>query len=165
MFLREKKRHRIGDGPERPREGHAGALPGAGPSGAPRDEPVYAKKTASGAARPFGWRGSTESISDAAPRTALQCPGATAKCSFLVDSATSVGCLFFPLFVTVSFIVLLARKVAALIPRSSDAMRISAQLLACTPFLLCWPCPPDDLMPALQILFSAYRRPGRLSSC
>lgn len=77
-------------------------------------------------------------------------------CSFaIVILVTFTGCLFFPLFVTVSFIVLLNRKVAALIPRSSDAIRISAQLVACLPFYFAGPVL-LTICAAVQILFSAY---------
>ena len=119
--------------------------------------PVYAKKTASGGGSPLRverkhgeyFRRSTANGSPVSRRNSK-------ACSFLiVILVTSTGCLFFPLFVTVSFIVLLNRKVAALIPRSSDAMRISAQLLACTPFYFAGPVL-LTICAALQILFSAY---------
>ena len=75
-------------------------------------------------------------------------------CSFLSYSS-SRRAAFFPAVRHGSFIVLLNRKVAALIPRSSDAMRISAQLLACTPFYFAGPVL-LTICAALQILFSAY---------
>ena len=79
--------------------------------------------------------------------------------SFLiVIMVTFAGCLFFPLFVTVSFIVLLNRRVADAIPRgwaASEPVRVGAQLVACLPFFFAGPVL-LTIGAAVQILFSAY---------
>ncbi len=73
----------------------------------------------------------------------------------IVVGVTYLGCLFFPLLVTLSFIVLLNRKVAALLPGASDTARLAAQLLVCVPFYFAGPILLTACA-AVQILFSAY---------
>jgi hypothetical protein len=74
---------------------------------------------------------------------------------FIVLACTLVGCIFFPLLVTLSFIIILNRKVReALIGQSSGTI-VFLQMLACVPFYFAGPIL-LTVCAGVQILFSAY---------
>ena len=75
----------------------------------------------------------------------------------IVLACTLVGCVFFPLFVTLSFIVILNRKVRESLSsnQTSDLFILTAQLLACVPFYFAGPIL-LTICAGVQILFSAY---------
>ena len=74
---------------------------------------------------------------------------------FLVLACTLIGCLFFPLFVTLSFIIILNRKVREALIGTSDIVILLAQLAACLPFYFAGPIL-LTICAGVQILFSAY---------
>jgi hypothetical protein len=78
---------------------------------------------------------------------------------FIVLACTLVGCIFFPLFVTLTFIIILNRKVRESLSTtnkpSSDLTILIAQVLSCVPFYFAGPIV-LTICAGVQILFSAY---------
>lgn len=76
----------------------------------------------------------------------------------IVLATTFIGCVFFPLFVTLSFIIILNRKVRESLSTNkgtSDIIILLAQLLSCLPFYFAGPIL-LTICAGVQILFSAY---------
>lgn len=73
----------------------------------------------------------------------------------IILACTLAACIFFPLFVTLSFIIILNRKVRGLFIEQSNIVILLMQLITCVPFYFAGPIL-LTVCAGVQILFSAY---------